>query len=112
MATINLNPYDYSRIFNLYEDDDGQLYFNLLSDISIDGAIDPNFYTEIFYNSEQNWYDLSFEYYGTTRLWWIILVANNIINPFTDIQTGDRIKILKKNIVTDILAELNNSADE
>lgn len=112
MATINLNPYDYSRIFNLYEDDDGQLYFNLLSDISIDGTIDPNFYTEIFYNSEQNWYDLSFEYYGTTRLWWIILVANNIINPFTDIKTGDRIKILKKNIVTDILAELNNSADE
>lgn len=111
MTTINLNPYDYAQIFNLYEDENSQLYFNLLNDISIDGDIDPSLYDEIFYNSEENWYDLSYRYYGTTRLWWMILISNNIVNPFEDIKTGDRIKIIKKNIISDILAQISNSSN-
>ena len=110
--TITLNPYDYANIFTLYEDDSDQLYFNLINDLSIDGDIDPALYDEIFYNQEENWYDLSYRYYGTTRLWWAILIANNIINPFQDAKTGDRIKILKKEAISEILSQINNSNNE
>jgi hypothetical protein len=110
--TITLNPYDYANIFTLYEDESNQLYFNLINDLSIDGDIDPALYEEIFYNQEENWYNLSYRYYGTTRLWWVILIANNIINPFQDTKTGDRIKILKKEAISEILSQINNSNNE
>jgi len=109
---IDLNPYDYANLFTLYEDESGQMYFNLINDLSIEGDIDPSLYTEIFYNEDDSWYDLSYRYYGTTRLWWTILIANNIINPFKDAKTGDRIKILKKEVISDILAQINSSTNE
>jgi hypothetical protein len=108
----DLNPYDYANIFTIYEDESGQMYFNLINDLSIEGDIDPSLYNEIFYNQNDSWYDLSNRYYGTTRLWWTILVANNIINPFKDVKTGDRLKILKKEVISDILAQINSSNNE
>lgn len=112
MTTINVNPYDYANIFTVYEDEYNILYFNLINDLSIDGDIDPSLYQEIFYNQEESWYEMSYKYYGTTRLWWLILVANKVNNPFEDIKTGDRIKILRKEIVSEILSQINISNNE
>lgn len=108
---IKLNTYDYANIFTIYQDSDEMMYFNLIDNLDISGVIDPSLYDEMFYN-EENWYDLSFRFYGTTRLWWVILVANNVNNPFTDVKIGDRIKILKKEAVTEILSQINNSSNE
>jgi len=106
MAT-QLNIYDYANIFTIFQDIDGYMYFDLLNNLVISGEIDPVLYDEIFYNENTTWYDLSFKYYGTTRLWWAILIANNVINPF-DIKTGTRIKILKKEVISEILSNINN----
>lgn len=106
MAT-NLNIYDYANIFTTFEDADGYSYYDLSNNLVIKGDIDPVLYTEIFYNEGVSWYELSYKYYGTTRLWWTILIANNIINPF-EVKTGTRIKILKKEVISEILSSINN----
>jgi hypothetical protein len=107
MAT-QLNLYDYANIFSVFTDADGYSYYDLLNNLIIQGDIDPVLYDEIFYNETTSWYELSHKYYGTTRLWWTILIANNIVNPFTEAKTGTRIKILKKEVISEILSNINN----
>jgi len=102
-----LNSYDYANIFTVLEDGDGYSYYNLLSNLVIEGDIDDNLYTTVFYNESESWYSLSYKHYGTTRLWWVILLANNINNPFEEVKTGDKIKILRKEIVSEIISNLN-----
>ena len=104
-----LNIYDYANIFTVFQDGDGYSYYDLSNNLVIKGEIDSILYDEIFYNENFSWYDISYKYYGTTRLWWTILIANNIINPFTDVKTGTRIKILKKEVISEILSNINNS---
>lgn len=103
----NLNTYDMANIFNQYTDEDGFEYFNLANSINI-ADIDSSLYDEIFLNEVDTWYDLSYRYYGTTRLWWIILVANNIQDAFAEAVSGKKIKILKKEAVSEVLNQINN----
>jgi hypothetical protein len=54
------------------------------------------------------WTGISYIYYGTISLWWLICKFNGIKNPFTDILPGRIIKIPVKKIVDDILLMLHN----
>lgn len=36
---------------------------------------------------------ISYIHYRTTSLWWLIALANDIMNPIEDIKTGDVLKI-------------------
>lgn len=107
MAT---NYYDYSNIFNLYTDKDGFEYYNLYNKINIEGELDKSLYDTTHISSFTEWYDISYRYYGTVKLWWVALVANQITNPF-EITPGQPIKILKKEVVSEILSQINNRND-
>lgn len=49
---------------------------------------------------------LSYNLYGTTTLWWLILCTNKIMNPVKSLPAGHTIKIIKKDRVKDVLNEL------
>lgn len=106
--TNDLDFYDYAKIFNLYKDVDNTLFFNFMNSITIDGEIDPQLYTYDYAHSFVSIYQLSKKHYNTPKLWWIILAANNIQNPFS-ITAGQKIKILKSVAVNEILNQINNS---
>ena len=103
-----LNMYDYANIFNTYEDENGLTFFNLMNSLNIEGEIDASLYTYDLAYSFTSWYELSNKHYGTPRLWWIILLANNVKNPF-EIPAGLKVKILKGAVVTEIVSQINNS---
>ena len=103
-----LNSYDYANIFNTYQTSEGYEFYNLMNSINIEGELDASLYTFDFVYDFRSWYELSNKYYGTPRLWWIILVANNITNPFS-ITNGQKVKILKPFAVTQIVSQINNS---
>jgi hypothetical protein len=102
----NLDPYDYANIFSTFEDTDGYVFFNLMNTLNIDGEIDPQFYKWDMAHSFASVYELSNKHYKTPKLWWIILLANDIKNPF-DIQPGQRVKILEKVAVAEIINQIN-----
>jgi hypothetical protein len=103
---IPLHNYDMANIFSVY-DDDGILFFNFNNIINLEKDIDKTLYTEHFANLDDDWYSLSQKYYGTSRLWWTILVANDISNPFTEIEPGTVLKILKGAVVSEIVSQIN-----
>lgn len=106
MATT-LNQYDFANIFNIYTDENGFQFYNIFNTINIDGHIDPSLYTTHIWSGTDNFYALSNQYYSTVRLWWTILIANNIVNPFDDIIPGKPIKILNQSVITVILGQIN-----
>lgn len=108
MADLNLDYYDYANIFTTYFDKDGFEFFNLMNSVTINGEIDPSLYFYVNAHSFTDVYNLSKKHYGTHKLWWLILVANDIKNPF-DIKSGQRLKILTNSAASEILSQINNS---
>lgn len=47
---------------------------------------------------------ISYREYGDERLYWIILMANNIFDPFTELSAGRLIRIPSKNYVDIIIS--------
>ena len=103
-----LHQFDLANIFPIYEDQDGYQFYNFYQTINIEGDIDPTLYTEHLWTGTDNFYHLSYQYYNTTRLWWIILITNNIINPFEEIPVGRPLKILKQPVISQILSQMNS----
>lgn len=105
--TKTFDYYDYANIFNTYEDLEGFQFLNFMNSLTIEGDIDPQLYTYDTIHSFTSFYELSNRYYNTPKLWWIILLANNIKNPF-DIVPGQQVKILKNKAVNEIVSMINN----
>lgn len=105
--STELNIYDYANIFSTYIDENGYEFFNLGNSVNIGSDIDASLYTYDHVYTFADWYALSYKHYATTRLWWVILAANQITNPF-DITSGQRVKILNKNVISNILSQINN----
>lgn len=103
-----MSLYDLSNIFNTYETKDGFQFYDLSNSINIEGDIDPSLYINEYIYNIGDWYTLAHKHYGNVKLWWVALIVNKIKNPF-EIQSGQRIKILKKEIVSEILSQINNS---
>lgn len=56
--------------------------------------------------ANDNWTIISYKFYQTIELWWLIAKVNNISNPTEDPVVGTTIKILSSDVVNQILAIL------
>ena len=54
--------------------------------------------------ANDNWTIISFKFYQTIELWWLIAKVNNIANPTEDPIVGTTIKILTSDVVNQILS--------
>ena len=101
-----ISNYLYENIFNVHKDKDGMYYYNLYNTLQFDGSIASNFYREHVVSSGDYWTKLSRKYYGSTELWWLICVVNNIVDPFSIPEPGTVLKILNQEIVGEIVTEI------
>lgn len=98
-----LEQYRYENIFKIYKTGDKDFfYYNILKKIKIPDDIDNNLFNTVAYNSALPITTLSYRIYGTTYLWWLIMVVNNITNP-AKIEAGTRIKFIKKEYLKPII---------
>jgi hypothetical protein len=105
LPTISL--YRYENFFNIYTDDNGFKFYNLLRSINLFPA--NNSEVEEAYNITHNdtWHLISFKNYNTMDLWWLICAYNQITNPVKMPEPGTQIKILKSSYVSAIISEIN-----
>lgn len=95
--------------FNLIEDSDGTKFFNIFRAFN-NRELDVRYF-DIHELDYEDWWDfLSYKYYGTPYLWWVILLVNDIENPFEFPEAGTNIKILKKEYTFTILNEVKGLA--
>lgn len=99
-----LEPYRYENIFKVYQTGDKDYYFyNILKKIEIPKDINNQVFDVILFPPRTPFTSLSYAIYGTTYLWWLICVVNDIKNPFDTSLVGKKIKILKRDYIKPVL---------
>jgi hypothetical protein len=102
-----LELYRYENIFKLYTQGDKNFYFyNILKKIQIPENLNAELFDFISFPRKMPITTVSYRIYGTTYLWWLIAIVNNVINPF-ELQNGKKFRIVKAKYVKYILDEIN-----
>lgn len=94
------------NIFNVYQDENGVYYYNLLQTIVFPKDLPSNLYENYNIATKESWPLISFKTLGNVNLWWIILLANQIDNPTSFPVPGTTIKIPKVEVVKEVLLQM------
>jgi nucleoid-associated protein YgaU len=85
--------------------ENGQIFFGTFKPPVFAVSATDSYHT--IRHGQENRLDLvSFRYYRTPELWWIIMVANDILSPFDDIESGQVLRIPSLDTVTVYLSRL------
>ena len=99
-----LELYRYENIFKVYQTGDKNFYFyNIIKNINVPNDINNEIFTLITLQENTPLPTLSYQLYGTTYLWWLICVLNNIQNPFDPNNSGKKLKVLKRQYLKTVL---------
>ena len=104
----NLDEFSFENIFNIHQDGD-YYFYNLLRTVNFPKLLEPDTYATYRVKSSSPLTALSFKFYGTTKLWWLIVLANQINNPVQFIEPGKTLKIIKPDLVGSILQGIKNA---
>jgi hypothetical protein len=107
----SLTDENYEQIFNVYQDENGNYYYNLLQSVAIPTNLPSGFYNKYNVVYGDTWPYISYKNYNTPNLWWIITSANSIINPTAMPEPGTTLYILDPDIVSQILDQIANSVN-
>jgi hypothetical protein len=94
------------NIFTVYQDENNQYYYNLLNTIQFPDNLPESFFITYTIKYGDTWPLISYKMYGDIKLWWIITLANNIINPTTNLVPSTQLKIPKITLVKEILTQI------
>ncbi len=99
--------YRYENFFNVYKDDNGFYFYNLLCSINLFPAPNSDVEDEYVIKFNDTWASISYKYYNTMDLWWLVCAYNKIQNPVIRPSNGTVIKLLKTNYVAAVVTSLN-----
>ena len=105
----NLRSDCYENIFNVYQNESGQYYYNILQTISLPDNLPQGYFKEYSIVYGDTWPLISYKNYNTPNLWWLILLANKIINPILQPQIGDKINVLINDIARTVIAQIRST---
>ena len=97
------------NVYNiLFETRDNTYFLNIFRTFAVNDNIkENNVYFDVYYAEEEDWWDnISYKYYDTERLWWLVCEMNDVVNPYEDLDPGQRIKILKEGYLYNVFKNL------
>jgi hypothetical protein len=113
-----LDPNNFANIFNVYDDPSlgtGYKTYSINRTLNFLGMNDSasddtsnTFFKKYTIENSDTWTSLSYAFYGTISLWWLIAKSNNITNPTIDPVPGVIIRILNREHVPELLTSIAN----
>lgn len=104
-----LRTENYENIFNVHTDMNGQYFYNLLQIVVLPPNLPKGYFNEYTVVYGDTWPLISYKNYETTNLWWVILIANDIADATNIVPPSTKLKILKPEIVSLVLNEINTN---
>lgn len=112
MTTLPQSTLEDENIENFYTElevpDDLPIY-NLMHGINVPQNINPVFYDMYTPPEHTTYQTLSYKFYGTIKLWWLICLVNNMFDISTGTIKEYPLKIIKPQFIGTILSELKAS---
>ena len=106
--TKYLDKYDFARLFDVVQRGKNS-YFNLCKTIrfqNIDTML-PKYYSDYEVREKDTWTNLSFKFFNTYKLWWLLCKFNNVEDPFAELKAGRIIKIPTIEVMREIIQNLD-----
>jgi hypothetical protein len=105
-----LSNVSYLKLFNLLQDTDKTKYLNIWRSFELNEDVTDETVFYLSYEvSDDDWWDnISYYYYETPFLWWIIALMNDVQNPFEELEAGTNIKILREQYLYQLIKEIEN----
>jgi len=104
-----LEDYRYENIFKVYQTGDKDFYYyNILNKIEIPEDMSGGLISSVKLDRNIPLTTLSYNLYGTTHLWWLILIVNKIQNPVKDLPCGYDVKYVKKNFIKTVISSITS----
>lgn len=91
---------DYSRYRKLPIQQEGDISYSELPDEVSISIEDPLAVHECVLGDRLEL--ISYKYYGTTKLYWAIAYANNIIDPLVELENGDILYIPRRRDIPEV----------
>jgi len=101
-----LDPQCLENMFNVYKDQSGSYYYNLIKALALPEKLPNSLYKVYTISPGDTWPMISYKHYETPNLWWLILYANKIMDPTKKIIPGDTIKVLIVDVAKEIMLQL------
>lgn len=105
-VSLKLTSQNLENIFDVYVDEDVGYYYNLLTTVYFPNPLDPDTYDVYYVEPKDSWPLISWKFYNSVKLWWVICSANNIDDPTALPTPGSRLRIIKPNLIKDLLNKL------
>lgn len=107
---MTIDKYNLANLFLQFKDKNGKTVFNVNDTLTFDFSDTAS---SIFINhvvGEKDTYQtISYRYYGTTRLWWIIAKINNVEDATIRPEAATIIKVLNPQHINFVSANLQNA---
>ena len=97
------------NVYNiLFETADNSYFLNIFRNFTVlDNIKENNVYFDLYEAEDDDWWDnISYQYYDTERLWWLVCEMNNIVNPYEELVSGQEIKVLKEAYLYNVFKNL------
>jgi hypothetical protein len=52
---------------------------------------------------------ISYKFYGTIELWWLVAKVNNIVDPTIDLKIGTKIRVLQSEVANQVLENIRGN---
>lgn len=104
VITNKLDTYNFANLFNVVEIGENS-YFNICKTIHFENqdSIPETYYFDYEITVSDTWTNISFKFYNTIKLWWLICKFNNVKNPFTELTAGKILKIPVNELMENVL---------
>lgn len=91
-------------------DFEGEEIINIFNAFRIgeDKTANVSFYDEYIVEDGDRWDRLSYKFYNTVQLWWLLAKYNDIKDPFTGLVVGEEIKIIKPSLISGLILSLRD----
>ena len=105
-----LESFRYENIFNVYQNNSDQYYYNILAKVNFPENIEEAYYdTFVVQTDYQSWTNISYQIYGTILLWWLVCSINKVQNPVFFPKAGTTLKYLKPAYARSVIAQLTST---
>ena len=113
LTGIQLSNVSQLKLFNILQDiQTDERFMNIFRSYRLNEDITTSVIFYDLYEVQNNdwWDNISFEFYDTPHLWWVIALMNDVTNPFEELTPGDTIKILRETYLYNIFKDMEDIA--
>jgi len=115
LTGVEKNTFSFLRLFNVLLDNDRETKFlNIFRSYLSNDSIfsDISFFETYEVSNGEYWDNVSYNLYGTSYLWWVIALLNNISNPFEELEDGQLLNVLREDYVYQLTSDLEKIAED